>query len=466
MRLDQFIRELGSIPHTTDPSSVRRMSRDMSGTFSPILKQDAAGKTADLIVMPQSKDDVIAIARAAARAKMPLMCRGGGTCNFGQGIPLAGGAIIDITALTQVISISDRAIRAEPGIRLWDVDRKTQDEAAMELRIHPSTRRAATLGGFIGGGHVGIGSCNWGILRDRGNILGMQVVSVEEEPQLVELRGADVNRVHHAYGTNGIMVEIEMPLAPAYRWREAIVSFKTFMEAGRFALDLNQCDGVIVKLISIYSWPFQKWLTPLAKYFRDGEHTVHVMVADEFSEAFDWVVNDCGGNVVYSGLEGQGDFGSPLYEFSFGHSGLYARKIVPNLVSNLGLIPHQDLLGGLERVYARFSHLGPFQYDMKRIDGTLTCQGSPSFPFVSAEHLQQVIADMEEEGVRFANVHTLHVRENGMKAIDISELAFKKRMDPYNLMNPGKFSSDDLDEDSRSVGAALPTSGWRTKTGR
>ena len=243
MQLDTFIEELGDIPHTTDVARVRAKSRDMSGYLSPILKMDEEGKFADILVTPRNREDVFAIARSAARSRMPLICRGAGTCTFGQGIPLAGGAIIDMTEISRILWLKDRAIRAEPGVRMLNADRAAQEKVGAEMRIHPSTRRAATLGGFVGGGHVGIGSCRYGILRDRGNILAAQVISVEEQPRIVELRGAEVNRVHHAYGTNGIILELEMPLAPAYPWLEAIVSFKDFMAASRFAHSWSSISG-------------------------------------------------------------------------------------------------------------------------------------------------------------------------------------------------------------------------------
>jgi hypothetical protein len=68
---------------------------------------------------------------------------------------------------------------------------------------------------------------------------------------------------------------------------------------------------------------------------------------------------------------------------------------------------------------------------------------------------------MEGEGVRFANIHTLHVWENGMKPIDATEMAFKNRMDPHGLMNPGKRTLNDVDPSQRGAGTSLPTSGWR-----
>ena len=147
--------------------------------------------------------------------------RGAGTANFGQGIPLKGGAVVDMTALDRVVWTRDSTVRAEAVGRDFGVIDEATRPTGWELRMHPSTRKVATLGGFIGGGHAGIGSCTYGILRDRGNILGLEVVSVEERPRIVELRGDAVNLVHHAYGANGIVTEAEMPLAPAWPWCEA-----------------------------------------------------------------------------------------------------------------------------------------------------------------------------------------------------------------------------------------------------
>ncbi len=72
---------------------------------------------------------------------------------------------------------------------------------------------------------------------------------------MVELRGNDVNLVHHAYGTNGLITAIEMPLAPAWPWAEAIVLFSEFMTAVRFARALAIADGIVKKLISVDGAP-------------------------------------------------------------------------------------------------------------------------------------------------------------------------------------------------------------------
>jgi hypothetical protein len=52
----------------------------------------------------------------------------------------------------------------------------------------------------------------------------------------------------------------------------------------------------------------------------------------------------------------------------------------------------------------------------------------------------------------------MHVRENGMKPIDAAEHAFRRRMDPHGLLNPGKFAAADVT--APGAGVALPTTGW------
>ena len=61
---------------------------------------------------------------------------------------------------------------------------------------------------------------------------------MEAEPRVLELTGEDVLKVMHAYGTNGIITEVEMPLTASYDWVDVIVGFDGFMGAARFGNEL------------------------------------------------------------------------------------------------------------------------------------------------------------------------------------------------------------------------------------
>lgn len=457
--LPLFLSRLGDVPVVTDPELVRRRSRDMTAHFSPVMKQEALAHAAEVLVRPRDQADVVRIASAAARARMPLVMRGAGTCNFGQGIPLAGGALVDMTALDQVLWTRPGRVRAQAGARMHAMDEATRPQG-WELRMHPSTRRSATIGGFVAGGHAGVGSCAWGILRDRGNLLGLQVVSVEEEPRIVELAGDDVNLVHHAYGSNGIITEVELPLAPAWDWREHVVLFPEFMQAVRCAHALAASDGIVRKLVTVWNGrtaslvkAMQGCIDPAS----DG--VVLAMVAEPFLEAFEALVREFGGRIVSRCAEGQGAYNAPLYEFAWGHTRLHANRTQPDLVMTVGLYLDPDAVGTIERTWRRLRESAGMHFEVKRFDGQLGFQGMPLFSWQGEAHLADLMRGMADDGAQVANNHTFLVKEGGMKPVEGADARFKREMDPYGLMNPGKMAT--AETQSETQGTALPSEGWK-----
>lgn len=456
--LSLFLSALGDVPVVADPELVRRRSRDMTASFSPVLKKAALEHAAEVLVRPRDKADVLRVAAAAARARMPLVPRGAGTANFGQGIPLAGGALVDLTALDRVLWSRGGRVRAEAGARMLAIDEATRP-GGWELRIHPSTRRAATIGGFVAGGHAGVGSCSWGILRDRGNLLGLEVVSVEEEPRVVQLTGDDVNLVHHAYGSNGIVTEVELPLAPAWDWREHVVLFPGFMAAVRFAHALAVSDGIAKKLVSVWSGrtaSMVKAMQPYGDASCDG--IVLAMVAEPFLEAFDALVREFGGRVSSRAAEGQGPYHAPLYEFSWGHTRLHVNRTHPDMVMTVGLYLDPDAVGSIERTWKRLGATCGMHFEVKRFDGHMGFQGMPLFAWRDEAHLAEVMRGMADDGAQVANNHTFLVKEGGMKPVEGEDARFKRAMDPYGLMNPGK-----MEPVVEAAGAELPSEGWFRK---
>lgn len=453
--LPLFLNLLGDIPVVADPALVRRRSRDMTASFSPVMKDQALAHAADVLVRPRDKADVLRVAAAAARARMPLVMRGAGTCNFGQGIPLAGGALVDMTALDRVLWSRPGRVRAQAGARMHAMDDATRP-SGWELRIHPSTRRAATIGGFIAGGHAGVGSCAWGIVRDRGNLLGLEVVSVEEEPRTVQLTGDDVNLVHHAYGSNGIITEVELPLAQAWDWQEHVVVFPEFLQAVRCAHALAASDGIPKKLASVWSgrtWAMVKAMQACGDASCDG--TLLAMVPEPFCDALGALVREFGGRVVVRAPEGRGPYNAPLYEFAWGHTRLHVNRTHPDMVMTVGLYLDPDAVAAIARTHARMKDAAGMHFEVKRFDGQLGFQGMPLFAWQGEDHLAQVMRGMAEDGAQVANNHTFLVKEGGMKPVEGRDARFKREMDPFELMNPGKMRFEEAREEG------LPSEGWK-----
>jgi FAD/FMN-containing dehydrogenase len=242
-----FAAELGDIPTITDPALVRQKSRDFFW-YSPILKAQLDKKTADIVACPRSEAEVVAVAAQCARWRVPLTVRGGGTGNYGQAVPLEGGVVLDMTAMDQVVALEGGLLTVQPGAKLVDIDAHCRP-LGWELRMHPSTKRTATIGGFIAGGSGGAGSITWGGLRDRGNLVATRVVSCEAEPRVVTLTGDATAGVNHAYGTTGIITQLTVGMAPAQPWMDVVAAFDDFDTAARFGLALGSADGIAKKLV-------------------------------------------------------------------------------------------------------------------------------------------------------------------------------------------------------------------------
>jgi FAD/FMN-containing dehydrogenase len=227
--MDAVKTALGGIAFADDAATVRLKSRDFYW-FSPILKSELDGKLADLIVFPRDEREVMRAASVAAEFRIPITVRAGGTGNYGQSVPLHGGIVLDVSALEATLWVKPGAGRFQAGSRLLEIDKSLKPHG-QELRFYPSTRKQATIGGLVAGGAAGAGTCTWGQISDLGAVLGLRVVTVEVEPRIIELRGSDVYKVMHAYGVNGIITEVEVPLAPSHDWAERIIARRDRQEA-------------------------------------------------------------------------------------------------------------------------------------------------------------------------------------------------------------------------------------------
>ena len=273
--IDGFLKSIGDVPVTTDMQRVRLRSRDYFW-YSPVLNKQLHGKSADVVATPRDEADVIRVAAACAKLRIPLTPRGAATGNYGQAVPLEGGVLLDLTNMTRIEWQKPGVIRCEPGLKMNDLDAATRPNG-FELRMHPSTKRMATIGGFVGGGSGGIGSVNYGGLREPGNILAARVVTLEETPRVIELRTDAAQKVNRAYGTTGIITALEMPLAPAWPWVDVIVAFDDFFDAMQFGYDVALADGIVKKLLTPMMWPIPQHFNALKSALprRQARHLLH-----------------------------------------------------------------------------------------------------------------------------------------------------------------------------------------------
>ncbi|MGV8833346.1 MAG: FAD-binding oxidoreductase [Devosia sp.] len=436
--MSDFRAELGDIPVDDHPRIVQQRSRDHYW-YSPVLKAKLDHVTAEIVVSPRSNDEVKTVLAAAYKHGVAITPRGAGTGNYGQAMPLAGGAMLNLMNMDKVLDIKSDRVRAQAGAVMEQIDNQTKAAVGGELRFHPSTYRMASIGGFIAGGSGGVGSVRWGGLRNLGSILGLKVITCEAEPRELDLEGEDILKVAHAYGTNGIIVEAEMPLTASYDWVDMVVGFDDFMEAARFGREVAAQDSLLVKEVSVYAAPIpEAYFNRHKPYLKDGQSVVLLMVAPVALAAMSLFISHHKGDLRYRSDTASAEELKrlpPVYELAWNHTTLRALKVDPTITY---LQTRYPSLEHLEKMTSMLGDELPMHIEVTRQDGNVTLSGLPLLRYTTEARLDEIVALHEANGCDVFNPHRYTLEEGGMKRTDQKQLDFKRQADPTGRLNPGK----------------------------
>ena len=437
--IEQLLFELPDLDWITDESRVARLSQDFAW-FSPVLNRQLKDKRADAVVRPRTEDEIRALVSACVKGRVPITIRGSGTGNYGQTTPLAGGVVLDMTGYNALQWVRPGVARAQAGIRLGELEKQTKP-TGQELRCVPSTYRSATLGGLFGGGFGGVGSINFGPLGAPGNVLGLRAMTIEAEPQVVELRGAEAMRMHHLWGTNGLVLELEVGLAPVHPWLETLVTFGNFDQALAFGDALAHAPGIVKREVAFFASPVPDHLAQLANHLPAGCHAVLSLVAESCEEPMLELAALHGGSVSYRKTAAEVQKSNrTLMEFTWNHTTLHALKVDKTLTYlQSSFVPGQHvqqitemerLLGGEVLMHVEF---------LRNLEGLITCSALQLVRFSTEARLDEIMRIHRERGVRINNPHTFIVEDGKAGgALPPEIVAMKQRFDPHGLLNPGK----------------------------
>lgn len=431
-------RDLHGLNLLTALSQRKQLSKDFYW-YSPILTEQLAGCVADLVVKVNTEDDVRQVCAVAAKWKLPLTVRGGGTGNYGQCVPMENGLVMDVTSMCRVLDIAPGRVRVEAGTRMRDIE-SAAAETGQALRMWPSTWQVATIGGFIAGGFGGIGSIRHGILRDPGNMLRARVMTVERTPRIIELHGDEIQQVQHAFGTNGVILDVELALSPAVEWVHCTVLFPTY----RGVLDFAQaaCQPAIdLFLLSTVEARFAPYFTSMGERFPENRHAAFTMVSPATLPAFRALVAAQGGEISMEGtaaeLLAQGL--PPAYDCAYNHTTLQALKIDKSWTYLQVAYAQPFDPAVVDRHLAIFGDDVLQHQDFSLAGGEYGTFGILLVRWKGEAHQYEVMREIESQGgCKIFNPHVVTIEDGGMKSIDTQQIDFKKNSDPMGLMNPGK----------------------------
>jgi FAD/FMN-containing dehydrogenase len=440
-RSAELIADLDGLTVETHPRRVQMKSRDFYW-YSPILKPLLDPLSADLLVTPRNEAEVARVLAACFARDIAVTPRGAGTGNYGQAVPLAGGVVMDLSAMTAIRSIGHGRAVVEPGVVLLDLESRARTEAGCELRMHPSTAETATIGGFVAGGSAGVGSIRWGGLYDAGNILRLRVMTMEATPRTIELTGEDARLAQHAYGTTGIITEVELPLAPAPEWIDVLVGFDDWIEGLRCGEALAFENGIHLRQLAMIEAPVP--YDCFKRHQRLLRREQSLMVVTVAAESIDPLVGKLqrgGGEILY-----RADTATPAeseglpagYLLCWNHTTLRALRADPGITYLQIGYPDPDPIATIARLGARLGGEVPGHVEFRRTGRGHALSGLPLVRFTSPERLDEIIAIHEAEGCINWSAHHPTIEEGGNYVPDLDKLAFKRKADPKGLLNPGK----------------------------
>ena len=162
------------------------MSRMLFSTDASLYQQDPLG-----VVLPRTRTDLLQAVRTAAKYRVPILPRGGGTSLAGQTV--TRGLVIDASKyLNRVLEVNpeERWAQVEPGIVLDNLNHALEPHGVF-FAPDVATASRATVGGMLGNNSAGVRSVRYG--RTVEHVLEMEIVlATGEELYLREMNSREL----------------------------------------------------------------------------------------------------------------------------------------------------------------------------------------------------------------------------------------------------------------------------------
>ncbi len=237
--------------------NAKRLKRDLRRIVGPkAILNDPAGLAAysydsslqtavpDLVVFPDTTEQVARIVRLLKREGVPYVARGAGTNLSGGSIPLRGGAVIALARMRKIHDIDPENFCARVGPGLTNLAlQEALAEHGFFFAPDPASQKVSTLGGNVAENSGGPHCLKYGVTTN--HVLGLTLVTPEGEIMRLggeTLDGPDaglLGLIVGSEGTLGIATEIYcriMPLPESVKTMLAI--FDSTEQAGRSVSDI------------------------------------------------------------------------------------------------------------------------------------------------------------------------------------------------------------------------------------
>jgi glycolate oxidase len=421
----------------------------------PKMMEMAFNFTPDLVVRPKSAREVSEIVKLAAKENVPIIPRGGASWGLGGAVPVNGGIVLDMTGMNQIIEIDEDNLCATVGSGInWKLLYDTLNRKGYIIGSYPSSAFAASIGGWINTGGVGIGTYKYGSVRDQlrsievvlpnGNIIETGFKKVLSNSSGYNLTDLFLS----SEGTLGVVTKATLKIYPAPE------------EIRPLSYDFSRLDNLCVATQKIT----RAKILPLHFGFLDKNHFEYLKLIrsdvpkvskillnialegdskmiDYEEEVIDKIISSKNGTKLGAKFA-QHEWDERYYE-------MRTKKVGPTLITGEAMTPVSTMLNmfnGIFKIFKKMKLRGA-------IAGFISDRNTVTFmPYYLTDERKMVrsllsmsfikkLSDLSFKnggrpaglGLFFAsNLKRLH--GNGVELMH----DLKSAVDPYNIMNPGK----------------------------
>ena len=293
--LGQLARDLAAVVGTdhvsTSPAALAEQSADWSWMSQYLRYRDLALPTADVVVRPQTTEQVEGIVRIATEYRMPVVPRGGGSGTQGGTFALYGGIAVDLTCMNRIVEIdqSSLTVTVQAGID-GSVLEKELNDLGLTMPHYPGSHHfGATIGGSLAARGSGVVSTKYG----KAEQLALQVEAVVPPGRRISTlpvpnhaAGPDLlQTLIGSEGTLGIITEATMRLDPIPQGRRFLSFQFATVSAGLETARLIMTQRIVPAAMRLYDEADSGKLTSMLRLQTAGVLFILVLDGHEASMA-------------------------------------------------------------------------------------------------------------------------------------------------------------------------------------
>ena len=213
-----FLDRIGDVPVLTDAEGIRERSLDTYWKAAA-LARDGRALLPDAVVRPRTAEEVASTLAAAAAEGVPVVPRGGGSGSQGGAVADAGGIVLDLSALDEILELDTSAltVRAQAGVPGLGLE-EWLGERGYAFPHYPASLHLAQVGGYLAAKGSGVLSTKYGKIEDL--VASMEVALPSGElvrtvPIPRHAVGPDLNQLFiGSEGTIGVITEATLLVTP------------------------------------------------------------------------------------------------------------------------------------------------------------------------------------------------------------------------------------------------------------